>query len=231
VRVLKPWRASYQGNWKFQMENSTDGWHARYVHISALKTLSQFGTYNPKVGWTGCTRGFAGGHGILERPRIDIPPDLQGQFDEYARVLEKHYGTERGKDMYVRRHITLFPNLQLMEFKLRVIQPVSVDQTIVYEYPVDLIGTPDPINKAIRTRLLEEVSISSGSPVSGMVNADDVEIFARSHAGLASGRMEWLRMARGIHREVAVSDRERGGQDMDELPQRALYREWQRRMG
>ncbi len=231
VRVLKPWRASYSGNWKLQLENSTDGWHARYVHISALKTLSHFGNYNPKVGWTGCTRGFSGGHGILERPRIDIPHDLQDEFDEYERVLEKHYGKEQGKQMFVRRHITLFPNLQLMEFKLRVIQPVSVNQTIVYEYPVELTGTPDHINKAIRTRLLKEVSISSGSPVSGMVNADDVEIFARSQAGLTSGRMEWVRLARGIHREVAVSNNERSGQDMDELPQRALYREWARRMG
>ncbi|NIN34061.1 MAG: hypothetical protein GTO60_02695, partial [Gammaproteobacteria bacterium] len=69
VRIHKPWRATYQGNWKFQLENSTDGWHARYVHVSALKTLSEFGEYNLKIGWPGCTRGFSNGHGILERPR------------------------------------------------------------------------------------------------------------------------------------------------------------------
>ncbi|MEX2354170.1 MAG: Rieske 2Fe-2S domain-containing protein [Gammaproteobacteria bacterium] len=230
VRVLKPWRASYQGNWKYQLENSTDGWHARYVHISALKTISQFGTYNPKVGWKGCTRGFTGGHGILERPRTDIPPDLQPDFDEFAQVLRKHYGEEDGEKMFVRRHITLFPNIQLMEFKLRVIQPVSVNKTIIYEYPIELEGTDSRINKAIRTRLLKEISISSGSPVSGMVNADDVEIFARNQSGLASGRMEWVRLARGIHREVAEREGEWSGQDMDELPQRALYREWVRRM-
>jgi benzoate/toluate 1,2-dioxygenase alpha subunit len=230
VSLHKPWRASYSGNWKFQLENSTDGWHARYVHVSAIKTMSQFGSYNPRVGWNGCTRGFAGGHATLERPRIDIPPDLQGEFAEYAQVLERHYGSEQGKELFVRRHITLFPNLQLMEFKLRVIQPVSVNQTIVYEYPVDLQGTPEHINRAIRTRLLKEVSISSGSPVSGMVNADDVEIFARSQAGLAGGKMEWVRFARGIHRETVHDDKERSGADMDELPQRALYREWARRM-
>ena len=78
--------------------------------------------------------------------------------------------------------------------------------------------------------LLKEVSISSGSPVSGMVNADDVEIFARSQSGLASGHMPWVRFARGIHREVSERDNEWSGQDMDELPQRALYREWLRRM-
>jgi hypothetical protein len=132
--------------------------------------------------------------------------------------------------MFVRRHITIFPNIQLMEFKLRVIQPVSVDKTIIYEFPVELLGSGDDVNDAIRTRLLKEVSISSGSPVSGMVNADDVEIFARSQSGLASGHMPWVRFARGIHREVSERDNEWSGQDMDELPQRALYREWLRRM-
>ena len=185
VKVLKPWRATYQGNWKYQLENSTDGWHARYVHISALKTISHYGTYASNTGWSGCTRGFDGGHGILERPRTDIPPDLQ---------------------------------------------PVSVDRTIVYEFPVELEGTDAVFNKAIRTRLLKEISISSGSPVSGMVNADDVEIYARNQSGLASGQMEWIRLARGIHREVEERKHEWSGQDMDELPQRAIYREWARRM-
>jgi len=111
-----------------------------------------------------------------------------------------------------------------------VIQPVSVDRTIVYEFPVELEGTDAVFNKAIRTRLLKEISISSGSPVSGMVNADDVEIYARTQSGLASGQMEWIRLARGIHREVEERKHEWSGQDMDELPQRAIYREWARRM-
>ena len=92
------------------------------------------------------------------------------------------------------------------------------------------VEQPAVFNKAIRTRLLKEISISSGSPVSGMVNADDVEIYARNQSGLASGQMEWIRLARGIHREVEERKHEWSGQDMDELPQRAIYREWARRM-
>ena len=230
VRLLKPWRATYPGNWKFQLENSTDGWHARYVHDSALKTLAHFGTRSMRVGWPGATRGFDGGHGILERPRTDVPPDLQPDFDEHKRLLAERHGAQAADEMFVRRHITIFPNIQLMEFKFRVIQPVSVDRTIVYEYPVELGGVPDRVNRAIRTRLLSEISISSGSPVSGMVNADDVEIFTRAQAGLASGRMEWIRLARGIHKERIESNSERVGEDMDEVPQRAIYREWAKRM-
>jgi len=230
VRLLKPWRAVYEGNWKFQLENSTDGWHARYVHISALKTLEKFGEYNPSAGWPGCTRGFAGGHGILERPRSDIPPKLKTIFENFQKNLREKYGENHTKDMFLRRHITIFPNIQLMEFKLRVIQPVQVDKTIVYEFPVELAGIDNEINDAIRMRLFKEVSISSGSPVSGMVNADDVEIFSRNQAGLTNGRMEWLHFGRGIHREVSESKNEWSGQDRDELPQRAIYREWLKRM-
>jgi len=230
VRVLKPWRALYQGNWKFQLENSTDGWHARYVHVSALKTLTEFGEYNPNVGWPGCTRAFAGGHGILERPRGDIPPELKSTFDNFQQDLKDKYGDEYAEEMFFRRHITIFPNIQLMEFKLRIIQPVAVDKTIIYEFPIELIGTSDEVNTAIRTRLFKEVSISSGSPVSGMVNADDVEIYARTQTGLSSGHMAWLRFGRGIHREKSERDYEWSGQDMDELPQRSLYREWLKQM-
>jgi len=139
-------------------------------------------------------------------------------------------GEKKANEMFVRRHITIFPNIQLMEFKLRVIQPVSIDKTIVYEFPVELQGSGTRINQAVRTRLLKEISISSGSPVSGMVNADDVEIYARTQAGLASGKMEWVRLARGIHREKIERDHEWSGEDMDELPQRTIYREWERRM-
>lgn len=230
VRVQKPWRAVYSGNWKFQLENSTDGWHARYVHASAVQTMAHFGTRSGKTAWRGCTRGFAGGHGILERPRSDIPPALQDEFQAFRALLERQHGAERIDDLFVRRHITLFPNIQLMEFKLRVIQPLAVDRTVVYEFPVELQGAPDSVNRAIHARLLQEVSISSGSPVSGMVNADDVEIFARAQAGLAGGRMQWVRLARGLHRERAAGNGEFSGEDMDELPQRALYREWARRM-
>ena len=230
VKIHKPWRAIYQGNWKFQLENSTDGWHARYVHVSALKTLSEFGEYNLNIGWPGCTRGFSNGHGILERPRGDIPPALQSTFELFQQRLKEKYGDERGEEMFIRRHITIFPNIQLMEFKLRILQPVAVDRTIIYEFPVELIGTDEEVNQAIRKRLLQEVSISSGSPVSGMVNADDVEIYARTQTGLTGDRMHWLRFGRGIHREVKEREHEWSGQDMDELPQRSLYREWSRRM-
>ena len=38
VQVTKPLKYEYQGNWKLQMENMSDGYHAQYVHASAFGT-------------------------------------------------------------------------------------------------------------------------------------------------------------------------------------------------
>ncbi|MPZ14906.1 MAG: Rieske 2Fe-2S domain-containing protein [Chloroflexi bacterium] len=230
VQVLAPFRASYPGNWKLQVENSTDGWHARYVHESALRTMHHFGTRSPAVGWPGATRAFPSGHGVLERPRDDLPPEVQPQFESFRSLLAETYGAEHAEAMFVRRQITLFPSFHLMEFKFRVIQPVAVDQTVIYEFPVRLEGVPDDVNAAILHRITREISISSGGPVSSFVNADDVEAFARVQSGLADSPVERIYFSRGLHREVIAPDGERTGESSDELPQRSIYREWRRLM-
>jgi hypothetical protein len=117
-----------------------------------------------------------------------------------------------------------------MEFKFRVIQPVAVDKTIVYEYPVQLEGVPEDINQAIFTRVAKDISVSSGSLVAGMVNADDVEIFARIQSGLQAAKVEWLYLSRGLHRVQDLPRSEVVGERTDEVPQRAFYREWARLM-
>ena len=39
---------AYQGNWKFQVENTVDGYHPRFVHESAFKTREQAYTAREK---------------------------------------------------------------------------------------------------------------------------------------------------------------------------------------
>ena len=231
VQLTRPYRGFYPANWKFQAENSTDGYHPRYVHESAFKTMDQFGTRGNSVQLVGCTRGFEGGHGILEATRNDIPAEVEAEFTELYDLLIKSYGPELAEQTYRRRHIAIFPNVHLMEFKVRVIQPVSVDKTIVYEFPVELDGVPVSINQAIFRRISKEISVSSGSLISGFVNADDTEIFSRVQSGLKASRMEWMYLARGLHREVRQPSGEIVGDRTDEVPQRAIYRAWGRLMG
>jgi phenylpropionate dioxygenase-like ring-hydroxylating dioxygenase large terminal subunit len=230
VTLSQPYRAVYHGNWKFQAENSTDGWHARYVHKSALQMLERFGDRSRAVGWPGCTRGFAHGHGLLEMERNDIPPTVEEAFTEHIDLLTRRYGAEAAEQLYLRRHIAIFPNLHLMEFKFRVIQPVTVDRTIVYKYPVRLEEVPDRINQAIFTRIAKDISVSSGSLVAGMVNADDVEIFSRVQSGLQAAKVPWLYLSRGLQPDERRPTGEVVGERTDEIPQRAFYREWARLM-
>ena len=232
VRLRRPYKAIYPGNWKLQLENSTDGWHARYVHESALKTLEHFGVRNnAAVGWPGCTRAITGGHGVLEVVRNDIPPEVESEFNEHQELLRAHYGAEQAEEIYYRRHITIFPNFHLMEYKFRIVQPVSVDKTIVYEYPVEFEDVPENINRAVFRRTSKEISVSSGSLVSGVVNSDDVEIFARAQSGLQATPLDWLYLSRGLTQEPRPLTREMVGDRTDEGTQRSIHREWARLMG
>ncbi len=230
LRVLPPYRAAYPGNWKLQVENSTDGHHARFVHESAVRTMEHFGTRNPQAGWPGATHGFDHGHGLLERPRDDIPSEVQPQFDEFETLLAQTYGQEKADRVFVRRQVTVFPNFHLMEFKFRLVQPVAVDQSIIYEFPVQLDGVPDRINQATLRRVMAEISISSGSAISGFVNADDVEVFARVQSGLTGWPDQRLQFSRGLEQEQEAPAGEWIGDGTDEVSQRAFYREWRRLM-
>jgi hypothetical protein len=224
ISLVQPHGAQFPANWKLQLENTTDGWHARYVHDSAFKTLEHFGRRSRARGWQGCQRGFPRGHGVLERPfRSDIPRDI---MEEYLAILVERHGAERAEALDTTQHITLFPNVHLMDFKVRVVQPVAVDKTIVHEYSVQLEDVPERVNRAIARRLNSE-----GSLVGGFVNSDDVEIFARVQSGVRAGRWtEWVHLSRGIHREVVEPTGERVSHDTDEVTQRSIYREWARLM-
>jgi phenylpropionate dioxygenase-like ring-hydroxylating dioxygenase large terminal subunit len=224
VRLLEPRRSYYQGNWKFQLENTTDGWHARHVHESAFRTMKDFSLRDPVKNWEGCTRGFARGHGILERPmRTSFPEALQSA---YLSLLRERHGAERAKLAHLGRHITIFPNLHLMEYKVRVVQPIAVDKTVVYEFPIEFEDAPPDLNAAVTHRVMNE-----GSLAAGFVNSDDVEIFSRVQSGMHGARLlEWVILSRGMKEEKLEDTGERVGAESYELPQRALYREWARLM-
>ena len=226
VKVLKPTVARYPANWKFQVENTTDGLHARYVHATAFKVLEDHGLRDRKRGVLGVQRGFVRGHGILDRPlRRFFAPEV---MEEYRRVLTAKYGPEQGTRVAeYGGQITIFPNFQLMEHRFRLIQPVSVSETFVYEFPVVFDGVPDEVNREIKGRFTQE----GGAMVAGFVNTDDVEVFTRIQMALnASQFLEWIDLSRGLSQERAEAEGEWVSEASYELSQRSYYREWLRRM-
>jgi benzoate/toluate 1,2-dioxygenase subunit alpha len=223
----------YPGNWKWQAENGHDGYHGNYVHESWQRLLARAGEAPVKdiraYRQDGCTRGFEGGHGLLERPAGLNPAAswtgrMMAKYPEYERALRQRYSDAEIEQISARRNIYVFPNLYLFDTQLRVINPVAVDRTEVVLYVYALDGVPEALNQG-RYRAHERFYGPSG-----FGSPDDVEIFVSNQTGVQARGVEWALMSRGMHRERLNADGERVGHSTDETPVRALYREWRRCM-
>lgn len=219
-RVALPHLYGYQGNWKFQAENGHDGWHARFVHESAFQTMAAFGGPPASQRSTaGCTRAFDRGFAMLERSGLPqgLSPEQQQQ---YRALLQRGRSQEQVDLLWHVRQIFLFPNAFLFDNLIRVIQPVSAEQTSVASYPILLRGVPDELN---RTRFRE---LQGRLSTTGMVSEDDLEMFVGNQTGMRSTKLHWIDLSHGKGQERPVTGSEVIGDDSSELPQRAMYRQW-----
>lgn len=224
ARLLYPHKFIYSGNWKFQADNGHDSYHGRYVHESAIKTLNHALGQPPlderksAQHGQGYVRGFARGHGLLERPgtRGELPAEL---LEDYNNRMKEIYGAERFEQITMVRHTFIFPNLYLMDDNVRVIHPISENKTVVYSYFASLDGVSDKINNG----RLKNLQWRLGQ--TGFFATDDMEMFVGCQTGVHASAMEWLNFSRGLHREVNHPN-EKVGLSSDETPQRALYRQW-----
>jgi phenylpropionate dioxygenase-like ring-hydroxylating dioxygenase large terminal subunit len=218
----------YPGNWKFQMENGVDGYHAMFLHDSFFKIQARsedrvharIATREEAKGWT---EAFDNGHAILAREAGDKTiGSMREAFPEYFGRLEQKHGPERFRELLAQMNIFIFPNLYLLLNQVRVIQPVNPTKTLVTMYPTMLKGAPDALNEQ-RLREHEE-----GFAASGFVGPDDYEAFVCVQEGLKAESVEWLVLLRGIHDEKILENGAHWGQPSDETPQRGQYREWKR---
>jgi benzoate/toluate 1,2-dioxygenase alpha subunit len=222
----------YPGNWKWQAENGADGYHGNYVHASWQKLLQRAGEAPVKdirkFREAGCTRGMAGGHGLLERPGGLNPAAswtgrMMERYPQYADALRERFSDEEIDAISARRNIFVFPNIYLFDTHIRVITPLSPDRTEVRLCVYALKGVPRDLNEG-RYRAHERFYGPSG-----FGSPDDLEIFVCIQTGVQARGVDWILMNRGQHREV-VEDGERIGHSSDETPTRSIYREWKRLM-
>ena len=97
---------------------------------------------------------------------------------------------------------------------MRTIRPVAVDRTEIRVYPIKMKGAPEEINRQLIRYL--NMTHSAGS----LIQSDDVEMFRRVQAGLASEDHEWVWFNR--HME---DDSRRRGPGSSEMAMRNQYRE------
>src|SRR5262245_8909346 len=228
----------YRANWKFQIENSMDGYHPNFVHQTFFTNIQHrtgrkltdlFTSSSPAQ-----TRDFGNGHVMLDfRPYNNakssiwraVNPDVR-QKEPYIEAMIARYGTERATELLTAggTHMLVFPNLVLIGVQIRVIQPIKVDETEVFLYPTFLQGVPEEVNVA-RLRGHE----SFYGPAGGGAT-DDLEMFERNQMGLSAQIDPWLLLARGRHQEHQEVDGTVVGQITDELTQRGIWRQWKKVM-
>ncbi|HZP26053.1 MAG TPA: Rieske 2Fe-2S domain-containing protein [Dehalococcoidia bacterium] len=209
-------KGGYKGNWKFQMENTVDGYHFTFTHAAYLALISR------RSGKPGATEGYTAdlgnGHALLG---VGLGAD-----DHHRKSVS---GLETRADLHYGPgyNLSIFPNLALLFAQVRVIRPISVDQTRVDIYPVRLNGVSEEVN---RKRLTEHVDFYG--PAS-FAQPDDVEMFARCHLGQGADAIpgsEWVLMSRGLQDEAADDDGVRLTKGLTESSQRAFHRQWRKLM-
>ena len=92
--------------------------------------------------------------------------------------LTKRHGEDRAREVVSARHLFIFPNVYLFDDLVRIVQPISLEETEIYSHPFRLGGVPEEFN----ARRLYEVTRQLST--TGMVNPADLEMFAANQTGL-----------------------------------------------
>ena len=218
-----------RANWKFLIENETDGYHPGSVHASIFQVAeSEIGDlYGPES--IAMTRDFANGHTEFDlRPefrRRDRPMSWFGttpeRLPEYVAAMKAAYGEEKARQIMIdgSPHTMIFPNLFIAEVQMFVLQPISVDESIQHVTAIQFKGAPD------MNRRLRQQTMGSVGPA-GLLLADDTEMYERNHRGAKIRDPEWITLTRGLKRERRDENGYLVGHSTDEVPQRGIWKHY-----
>ena len=246
-------RVRYPGNWKLHHENANDTVHPSFVHESSVATASKTKLDpDPNLIDRGQTKGMMASNGLtpkdwnsIELNGLPQGHSFMGGFYKagllarqqedavtraYREALEKTHGKDKAAEVLGmdRFNNLVWPNLNVnAQFhQIRIVHPVSVNETVIEGYCFKLAGAPDEIfHRAVRF-LGALVSPAS------MIFSDDLEIFGRVQRGLESGALHRLDSRRGISSDAQLS----GAQGLQsttssELPIRSQTGAWRHWMG
>jgi phenylpropionate dioxygenase-like ring-hydroxylating dioxygenase large terminal subunit len=223
---------SYKGNWKMALENSVDGYHPNILHHAAMVMMMK-GKNDMEAVFGESSDAMARdlGHGVeqLDLNPIHtkhggrvVPPGWSKEaFEQYHAAMVRGHG-ENAADKIIAEgppHFCIFPNIIFILNQFRVIQPVSVNETVIHYYPTLLKGAPEEINQ----RRLSETYLIHGP--AGRVAPDDFEAYERNQIGFQARVNEWLVLRRGLHRERRDNG-STAGHETDETTQRGIWRHY-----
>lgn len=228
----------FKGNWKIQLENTTDGYHFPMVHKSWMasvdeETADMMSFMNDPEA---VTHDLGNGHAvaIMAPGNADLDVDdgapLQPRFDHVvAELRECGEYTEEQIRRFVRSihgsgfNLNTFPNVSMSISFLRVLVPISVDETEIWHLSLGMDGGPEVVNHE-RLRIHEHFQgpFGFGSP-------DDSEGWERVQLGAAGAPDMPILLNRGLERETET-DGQPTSHVTDETGMRGAYAMWKKMM-
>ena len=238
IKIQGEHQFSFKGNWKIQLENTTDGYHFPVVHKTFLQSVDaetsemlSFMTDEQSI-----TRSLGNGHSVMVMvpEHVDLDADdgsepLQERFRHIIDALSKDMPPEQVRRIVRSLHgagfnLNLFPNVAMSMSFFRVLQPVAVDQTAIRHIALGMDGGPEIANRE-RLRIHEHFQgpFGFGSP-------DDAEAWERVQSGAHAGRAIPILVNRGLNREWQDSNGDKVSHSTDETGMREAYAMWKRMM-
>lgn len=238
IKVQGEHRFRFNGNWKIQLENTTDWYHFPIVHRSWMssvdaETASMLSIMTDE---TAVTHALGNGHSVsvsvAEHADLDVDDGAEKLQDRFGHIVE-----ELSKDMppeKVRRivrslhgagfNLNLFPNVAMSMAFFRVLRPLSVAETEIRHVALGLDGGPEIVNRE-RLRIHEHFQgpFGFGSP-------DDAEAWNRVQRGVAGGAEMPILVNRGLGREKPDDLGQATSHATDETGMREAYAMWKRMM-
>ena len=222
-----------KSNWKFLVENETDGYHPSFVHASIFEA-AQSGIGSLYAGdSTAVSRYFGNGHSENDlRPEFRKRGELLGWFGttadklpDYVARMRAAYGEQEANRIMIdgTPHIMIFPNLFIAEIQIFVIQPLAVNETVQHVTALQFKGAPD-LNRRMRQQTMGSVGPA------GFLLADDAAMYERTQLGVQASNPEWLFLGRGKHRERTDANGYLIGDATDETPSRGIWRHYKSMM-
>ncbi len=207
-------RYRHDSNWKFFVENLNDMMHAMIAHQSSAQTARFMGkrlfpdaqkmpseiqilapfaeneSFFEEMGIHGFDHGhsYSGGKTSIHAGYSGMP--------EYEQAMEQAYGKQRMQEIFsLNRHNTvIYPGFTLKGAiqTLRVVKPISVNETVIESWTLRLVGAPDEMLQ----RSITYCNLINSS--ANLVGPDDHEAYHRLQHGLSTEAEDWVSMARHL---------------------------------
>ncbi len=222
-----------KANWKFVLENETDGYHPAFVHSSIFGVTDSglaklYGANSLAV-----SRDLGNGHSELDlRPefrRLGQPLGWFGtsseRYPDYVASMARAHGDQSARQILIdgTPHVMIFPNLFIAEIQIFVLQPRAVDDTVQHVTALQFKGAPE-LNRRLRQQTMGSVGPA------GLLLADDSVMYERTQRGVQARDPQWLYLGRGLHRERRDEQGFVIGDASDEVPSRGIWRHYRQLM-